>query len=152
MESVTNEISVENSKNKIEFNYENFKKILQKNTALEEELCDVKSQLEWLKKQVFGRKTEKVVDVTDCSGQLSFLSDDERECEEDYSEEITVAEHKKRKKTRTHDDWMSKLEIKEKRHEVENKFCEKCGAQLEEMGEDNAYDELVYIPEKFFIR
>ena len=159
MESVTNEISVENSHDKIEFNYENFKKILQKNTALEsentslkEELTDIKSQLEWLKKQVFGSKTEKVLDATDCSGQLSFLSDDERECQEDYSEEITVAEHKKRKKTRTHDDWMSRLEIKEKRHEVKNKFCEKCGAQLEEMGEDNAYDELVYIPEKFFIR
>lgn len=50
------------------------------------------------------------------------------------------------KKRRTHDDRMSRLEIKEVLHRVDNMVCEKCGAPMKVIGTDKAYDELVYIP------
>ena len=40
-------------------------------------------------------------------------------------ETITVPEHK-RKKKRTHDDWMERLTVKEELHEEEHPVCDKC--------------------------
>ncbi|SEK64266.1 Transposase [Ruminococcus albus] len=64
---------------------------------------------------------------------------------------ITVPEHK-RKKKRTYDDWMSSLPVKEEHHEIKDPVCEICGAKMVEIGDEKAYDELVYSPAKFYIR
>ena len=47
---------------------------------------------------------------------------------------------------------MSNLPIKEVRHEEEHPVCEKCGAEMTEIGEEKAYDELVYVPGEFYVR
>ena len=47
---------------------------------------------------------------------------------------------------------MSNLPIKEVRHEEEHPVCEKCGAEMVEIGEEKAYDELVYVPGEFYVR
>lgn len=81
--------------------------------------------------------------------QFSFFPDEKVE---EYTEEnIIITEHK-RKKKRTHDDWMSGLEIEEIIHEVSDKICDHCGSEMKRIGVDKAYDELVYTPAKFHIR
>ena len=59
-----------------------------------------------------------------------------------------MPEHK-RKKKRTHEDWMSELPVLEVLHKEEHPVCENCGAEMKEFDDEKAYDELVYIPAKF---
>ncbi len=42
-------------------------------TLLEEQLCMMQEQFEWLKKQVFGRKTEQISVIMGNDTQLSFF-------------------------------------------------------------------------------
>ena len=66
-------------------------------------------------------------------------------------ETITVPEHK-RKKKRIHEDWMSHLPIEEIVHEEEHPVCETCGSEMQEIGKEKAYAELVYTPAKMYVR
>lgn len=133
------------------------KSLAQENAALRNEVSILKEQLavmqeqfEWLKKQMFGRKNEQTSVVIGNDNQLSFFPD-EVQAVSAASEEITVPEHK-RKKKRTHDDWMQSLEIREEYHTIENPVCEICGSEMKEIGEEKAYDELIYTPAKYHIR
>lgn len=47
---------------------------------------------------------------------------------------------------------MSELPIEEIVHEEEQPLCEKYGSEMEEIGEEKVYDELVYTPAKFHVR
>lgn len=136
---------------------QNIETIIQENTelhtkvsVLEEELENVQRQLAWLKKQIFGRKTEQASVIMEDGIQFSFFNE---EIEEETEKQISVAvPAHTRKKRRTHDDRMSSLEVKEVLHRVDNMVCEKCGAPMKVIGTEKAYDELVYIPAEFFIR
>lgn len=119
--------------------------------VLEEELENVQRQLAWLKKQVFGRKTEQSSVIMEDGIQLSFLNENEYNLNKENAEPVIIAEHT-RKKKRTHDDWMNSLEVREVTHKIENMVCEKCGAPMQKIGEAKAYDELVYVPAEFYIR
>ncbi len=46
---------------------------------------------------------------------------------------------------------MSNLPVKEVRHEEEHPVCEKSGAEMKEIGEEKAYDELVYVLGEFYV-
>ena len=122
------------------------------NAILKEQLALVQEQFEWLKKQVFGRKTEQtsVIFDTDEGTQLSMFPKEEQAVSAPIKT-IAVPAHQ-RKKKRTHDEWMSNLPIDEIRHDENEPICEKCGSEMEEIGEEKVYDELVYIPGKFYIR
>lgn len=122
------------------------------NAILKEQLALVQEQFEWLKKQVFGRKTEQtsVIFDTDEGTQLTMFPKEEQAVSAPI-ETIAVPAHQ-RKKKRTHDEWMKNLEVKEEFHKIDNPVCDKCGAEMEEIGEDKVYDELVYTPAKFHIR
>lgn len=137
---------------------QNIENIIQENarlhtkvSVLEENLENVQRQLAWLKKQIFGRKTEQASVIMADGIQLSLLNEELSETEDKSENNVAVPAHT-RKKRRTHDEWMNALEIKKEFHKVENMVCEKCGAPMEVIGEDQAYDELVYIPASFFIR
>ncbi|MCC3350782.1 IS66 family transposase [Ruminococcus albus] len=121
------------------------------NAVLREELALANQQLEWFRKQIFGRKTEQtsVVMEKEFGVQLSMFGNIEEKSIP--KETVTISEHK-RKKKRTHDDWMSSLKIKEEHHEIEAPVCEICGAEMKDIGTEKAYDELVYTPAKFHIR
>ncbi len=121
------------------------------NAILKEQLALMQEQFEWLKKQVFGRKTEQTSVVMDGGLQLSLFPEEKVQAVSAPEKIITVLGHK-RKAKRTHDDWMSTLPIEEKRYEEENPVCDRCGAEMEEIGEEKVYDELVYTPAKFHIR
>ena len=122
-------------------------------SVLKEELAQAAEQLAWLKKQVFGRKTEQISAVMEGMEQTS-LFEEKKECSVTGTEEtVTIPEHtRKRRKKRTHDDWMSSLPVEEIIHEEENPVCEKCGAVMEEIGKEKVYDELVYTPAEFHVR
>ncbi|MDE6785357.1 MAG: IS66 family transposase zinc-finger binding domain-containing protein, partial [Ruminococcus sp.] len=118
------------------------------NAVLKEELSLVQGQLAWLKKQVFGRKTEQISVIMDGGTQLAIFPE---ETVQEREETVTVPGHK-RKKKRTHDDWMSTLPVEEIVHEEEHPVCELCGSEMKEIGEEKAYDELVYTPAKIHVR
>ena len=119
--------------------------------VLEEELALIREQLAWLKKQVFGRKTEQSSVIMDNGQQLTLFQEEQGQSAKNAEETITVPEHK-RKKKRTHDDWMSKLPVEEIEHKEEHPICENCGAEMKEIGKEKAHDELVFTPAKYHIR
>lgn len=121
------------------------------NAILKEQLALVQQQYEWLKKQVFGRKSEQTSVIMEGGTQLALFPDEAAQDVPESEEAISVPGYK-RKKKRTHDDWMSSLPIEEKRYEEEHPVCEKCGTEMKEVGEEKAYDELVYTPAKFHVR
>ena len=118
------------------------------NAVLKEELALANQQLEWFRKQIFGRKTEQtsIVMEKEFGVQLSMFEKEEKSAAKS-AETITVPEHK-RKKKRTHDEWMSSLPVEEKHHIIEKPVCEICGAEMEELTPEKAYDELVVTPPK----
>lgn len=121
------------------------------NAILKEELALANQQLEWFRKQVFGRKTEQTSVVMDKEFGIPLSMFGNLEEKAVSKETIIVPEHK-RKKKRTHDDWMSALHVKEEHHKIENPICDICGSEMKDIGEEKAYDELVYTPAKFHIR
>ena len=121
------------------------------NAILKEQLALLQEQFDWLRKQVFGRKTEQTSVIMDDSTQLSLFPDEKGQAVSVPEKTIVVPE-RQRKAKRTHEEWMSNLPIKEERHEEEHPVCEKCGAEMVEIGEEKAYDELVYVPGEFYVR
>ena len=119
-------------------------------TTLKEEMALMQSQLDWLKKQMFGRKTEQSSVIFEGGEQLSLMPDEKVVSEKDHEETITVPEHK-RKKKRTFEEVMADLPVEKVIHDLEDKTCDKCGAEMIEIGKEER-DELVYTPAKFHIR
>ena len=130
---------------------ENYATLYTEHTALKEEFALMQQQMDWLRKQLFGRKTEQTSVIMEGGTQLSMFSDESEKKSEKAEKAVTIAEYK-RKKKRTHDDWMSNLPVQEVVHEEEHPVCEKCGSEMKEIGSDKAYDELVYTPAKYYIR
>ena len=98
-------------------------------TVLEEQLSLMQEQLAWLKKQVFGRRTEQTSAIIGSDTQLSFFPVNEDKNVSIADNAITVPEHK-RKKKRTHDDWMSELPVEEVLHKEDDPKCDKCGSDM----------------------
>lgn len=121
------------------------------NAFLKEQLALVQEQMEWLKKQVFGRKTEQTAVIMNNGIQLTMFPEKNEQAVCASKKPIIIPEHQ-RKTKRTHEEWMSKLPIEEIKHEEEHPVCEKCGSGMKEIGEEKLYDELVYVPAKYYIR
>ena len=80
------------------------------NAVLKEELAKMQEQLTWLTKQIFGRKTEQSTVIMENGTQLPLFLGMQASAVKKAVETVTVPEHK-RKKKRTHDDWMSALPV-----------------------------------------
>ena len=115
------------------------------------ELAELREQNAWLKKQVFGQKSEKTENIFPGENQFSMFDEAETEANPNAVREITVPEHK-RKAKRTHDELMEKLPVEEVVHEVEDKTCGKCGSEMVVIGKEKIRDELVYVPAKLYVR
>ncbi|MEE3496379.1 MAG: IS66 family transposase [Butyrivibrio sp.] len=120
------------------------------NATLKEEMALMQSQLDWFKKQMFGRKSEQSTVIFEGGEQLSFMPDEKAASAKTSEETITVPEHK-RKKKRTFEEAMADLPVEKVIHELEEKTCDKCGEEMVEIGEEKR-DELVYTPARFHIR
>ena len=105
------------------------------NATLKEEVALMQSQLDWFKKQMFGRKTEQSTVIFEGGEQLSLMQDEKAVSEKTSEETITIPEHK-RKKKRTFEEAMADLPVEKVIHELEDKTCDKCGAEMEEIGEE----------------
>ena len=122
-------------------------------SVLKEEMAVMQNQLDWFKRQMFGRKTEQTSVILEGGEQLSMFPKNENEkpqCSSKNEETITIPEHK-RKKKRTFEDAMGELPAEEIVYELEEKVCDKCGAEMVEIGVEKR-DELVYTPAKFHVR
>ena len=145
------------SEQDIEKLIENYNKVQTENTTLQAEITTLKeemalmqSQLDWFKKQMFGRKSEQSTVIFEGGEQLTLMPDEKVVSEKVSEETITVTEHK-RKKKRTFEEAMADLPVEKVVHDLEDKTCDKCGAEMVEIGEEKR-DELVYTPAKFHIR
>ena len=122
---------------------------------LEREKEEMERQIAFLKKTVFGSKSEKKILKQENSAQMSLFDEAENECRMEEvkaeSETVTVPEHK-RKKKRTHDEIMKELPEEEVVHTVDNTTCDICGNEMKPVGKEFVHDELVYIPAKLFRR
>lgn len=132
--------------------------IEQKKTIAEQqaEIERLESQLAWFKKVIYGQKSEKTEYVTPADGseQLSLFDESEKEesrKEREAEQPIVVAEHT-RKPRRTHDEMAKDLPVEEVIHEIEDLHCDECDSDMEIVGKEFVRDELVRVPERFFIR
>lgn len=98
--------------------------------------------------KVDRKKTEQTSVIMNEGSQLSMFPE-EMKAGSLSSETVAVPEHK-RKKKRTHNNWISKLSVEEIINEESDPECDKCGSEMEEIGEDN-YDELIYTPAELHI-
>ena len=92
------------------------------NATLKEEVALMQSQLDWFKKQMFGRKTEQSTVIFEGGEQLSLMQDEKAVSEKTSEETITIPEHK-RKKKRTFEEAMADLPVEKVIHELEDKTC-----------------------------
>lgn len=73
------------------------------NAILKEQPALLQEQFDWLKKQVFGRKTEQTTVITDGGTQLSLFPAEMEQAVSVPEKTITVPEHQHKVK-RTHDE------------------------------------------------
>ena len=106
------------------------------NATLKEEMALMQSQLDWFKKQMFGRKSEQSTVIFEGGEQISLMPDEKASSDKTTEETITVPEHK-RKKKRTFEEAMADLPVEKVIHELEDKTCDKCGAELIQRKDDN---------------
>ena len=115
-------------------------------SSLEEENADLKQQLAYLKKALYGQKSEKTEVIMENAEQLSMFNEAEENTEEkiiEKADKITVVTHE-RKKHSTHKDSFENLETEEVIHEAEDKVCPECGSEMEVIGKEFIRDELAH--------
>ena len=118
---------------------------------LKEQLALLQEQFDWLRKQVFGRKTEQTSVIMDDGTQLTLFPDEKEQAVSAPEKVVTVPEYQ-RKAKRTHDEWMKKLPVEEIVHKEENPICDICGSPMTVIGKEKLYDEVVYQPAQIFVR
>ena len=119
-----------------------------------EEVNDLRQQLAYLKKALYGQKSEKTEVIMENAEQLSMFNEAEENTEEkiiEKADKITVVTHE-RKKHSTHKDSFENLETEEVIHEAEDKVYPECGSEMEVIGKEFIRDELVYVPARMFVR
>ena len=122
------------------------------NTYLKQSLQETKEQLEWLKRQIFGKKSERII-PNETSEYMEF----DLGIKEDPVEEkiITIPSHTRKKKTKDKDILKIPedlpvetiiLDIPE-----EQKICPKTGKPLIQIGKEVTY-KLAHKPQSFYLK
>lgn len=133
--------------------------VFAENTALHEEVSTLKDELAFLKERVawfekhfYGQKSEKTEVVLENAEQLSFFDEAEQESDVNPKAQQTTAVKAYNRVKRTRDEIYADLPVEEVFHEVEDKTCDKCGAEMVVIGKEKIRDELVYVPARMFLR
>ncbi len=124
----------------------------EENTALKEENAELKERLAWLEKQVYGQKSEKSEVVLERAEQVPLFDEAEQEADVNPKALQTVEVKSNKRVKRTRDEIFADLDVEEVFHEVEDKICDKCGAEMTVIGKEKIRDELVYVPAHLFLR
>ena len=101
--------------------------------AVQDDMAEMRSQLNWLKNQLFGQKSEKTEYVLPVNEQVHLFEDAAPQTE---PETVTVKEHTKRAK-RTHEEIFADMP----RDVVDipaEKICEQCGSEMEHVSWEHA--------------
>lgn len=129
--------------------------LTRENNELKGEILRIKEQLEWFKKQIFGKKTERVV-ADDQQLELGLIFDDESSSELP-EEDVEVPGHKRRK---------SRVGIELSRFEIpeglpiqeiiieppaEDLFCSETGEPMV-FWKNTVSDKLAYQPGMYFVK
>lgn len=112
-----------------------------------QDIDNVTSQLEWLKKQIFGQKSEKTQYLPFAS-QLSFSNEDAPKPVQN-EELVTVKEHTAHKRDKkTYDELFANVPKKVVDCPAPS-TCPECGARTEHIGWEDGRIELEYVPASF---
>jgi transposase len=112
-----------------------------------ERIEELENQLEWLKRQVFGRKSERMV----LPGQADFFADkDTRELEQLPEERETVSYERRRPKRTPLPKSLPRERI-EIDVPAEQKVCPCCAGERHRIGQETS-EELAFQPAKFWVR
>ena len=137
---------------KMKITAEQYLSLQQENTELKAQLASVEedyaalqSQLNWLKNQLFGRKSEKTELIFPVSEQVHLYED--AVVPQPEPETITVREHTKRVK-RKHDEIFADMPRDVVKIEAE-KICEQCGSKMEHISWEHARYELTVFPAQY---
>lgn len=120
--------------------------------SLENKVAHLTEQLEWLKRQVFGKKSEKVVPHNE--DQLVFEGFGKLQAPEDEKQAVPSHQRKKRKKDKTDAIQIPKdLPIEQTVIDVpdKEKVCPETGKPLVKIGEEVS-SKLAHRPGSFFIK
>lgn len=129
------------------------RRLIAETTALKEENSELREQLAYFKKIVYGQKSEKTEVIMENGEQLSIFDEAEQEAEVSPKAVRTIVEVKShQRKKRTRDELMADLPVEEIIYPVENKTCDRCGAEMAVIGREKIRDELVYVPARLFLR
>ena len=123
--------------------------VLRENAELKEENAYLKERIANLEKLVYGQKSEKTEVILPNSEQIPIFDEAESEASPAAAKEITVAEHKRIKRTR---DELTKDLPRETVVCEGPKTCDVCGASTEVIGQEKIREELVYEPAKLYVR
>ena len=126
---------------------------LQKETAEQRaEILYLKEQLDWFKRQIFGKKSERVVDAN--QEQLKF--DGFESASQQKVEKQTIPAHERKKRTSTGEDAIklpddlpvetTVIDISE-----EEKICKETGIPLQKIGEEVSH-KLAHRPGSYFLK
>ena len=136
---------------KVKITAEQYSSLVRENTELkdqvkdlQEDLLAVQSQLNWLKNQLFGQKSERTEYILPVSDQLRLFED---AASQPVPETVTVKEHEKRVK-RTHEE----IFVGMPREVVDipaDKICEQCGTEMEHVSWEHVRYELTMTPAKY---
>ena len=132
--------------------YESFKSLKEHCANLESELNWLKEQLQISKKKTFGSSSERTEQLYE---GISLLFNEAEVIEdiESKTEEITVEQHTRRKKTGCFDKLPENIETYVVEHDLgeEEKKCPECGEEMEVIGR-KVTKHLEMIPAKVVIR
>lgn len=112
----------------------------------------LEEQIAWLKRQIFGKKSERVVDTN--QEQLQFDGFENKE--EPKEEKQTIAAHERKKRSSTGTDTIqlpSDLPVETTVMDIpeEEKVCKETGIPLKKIGEEVSH-KLAYRPGSYFLK
>ena len=120
---------------------------------LKEEVSDLHKQLAYLKKALYGQKSEKSEIVLENAEQLTLFNEAEQEAEDTPEEKGSVrVSAYTRKAKRTHAEILKDLPVEEVTHTLDDKACTECGSETASIGKEFVRDEVVYIPAQMLLR
>ena len=123
---------------------------MEREAALQTERDNLKEQVDYLTKKLFGRSSEK---SSSFPGQLSLfneaeLEQDAQSLSEEEQESVTEKPVKSRKRKTTMEEKFAGLKVKKVLVDLSDaeKVCSDCGAPLEKIGEEFLKREFHFIP------
>jgi transposase len=122
---------------------------------LKAEISDLKEQLDWFKRQIFGKRSERIINDLD-SRQLLFEGFETPQVKEKQEEKETIAAHERRKPNRDGQDKITlpdDLPVKTIILDIpeDEKICKETGLPLVKIGEEVTH-KLAHTPGSYYIK